>query len=111
MSDEPNRLVLEGTIGPPTIAQTHRGGLAARAYLSVNGPPAFTILIRAESEEAARLSDTPSGATIRILGSLAWDPATKRFAITVLDLKQTAPPREFRATLRETIKDALPYST
>jgi hypothetical protein len=77
----------------------------------VKGPPAFTILIRADGEEAARLSDTPSGATIRILGSLAWDPATKRFAITVLDLKQTAPPREFRATLREAIKDALPYTT
>jgi hypothetical protein len=65
----------------------------------------------AEAEEAARLSDTPSGATIRILGSLAWDAATKRFAISVLDLKQTAPPRNFRPTLRETIKDALPYST
>ena len=58
MSDEPNRLVLEGTIGPPTIAQTHRGGLAARAYLSVSGPPAFTDAIRGECQEAARVSET-----------------------------------------------------
>ena len=111
MSDVPNRLVLEGTIGPPTVSQTRHGGLTARAYLTITGPPRFTIAIAADTEEAARLSDTPPGATIRILGSLAWDVITRRFIIDVIDLKQTAPPREFQLTLRETIKDSLPYST
>lgn len=111
MSDEPNRLVLEGTIGPPTITQTEQGGLAARGYLSIAGPPPFTILLRADGEHAARLSDTADGATMRILGALTWDATTKRFAIAVLDLKQIAPPPEYRATLRESIRDALPYGT
>jgi hypothetical protein len=76
-----NRVVLQGTVGPPTVRLSPDGPIFASTELRIAEIPDVTITVSGIGIDAAGIAESTRGDTLRVEGELAFDPDAQTFYV------------------------------